>query len=93
MTLTPEQLAKSREEFESVIGKEYSTLKNSDKESPYYYDDYHVDLMFQSWIARQESLVVDLPRPRNAEKMLILDYVLKLKKSLQSAGINYREKE
>lgn len=94
MTLTPEQLAKSREDFELEI-KQLDGFCDStlDCDENGEYKSIAVKAMLAGWLARHQTLVVDLPKRGcgyYTDGMVDLDDVIE---SVQSAGINYREKE
>lgn len=105
MTLTPEQLAKSREEFEEWAKDRYDLQYGW---LPNIYLHSSTRNAWESWVARQESLVVEIDKSAAIDSVMnlspwdwrpintnvqyssaieIVDTVL------QSAGINYREKE
>lgn len=94
MTLTPEQLAKLREEFEQYFRKRPAFMDNFiDKDLNGNYQRNWVQDYFNVWQASRESLVVELPKRGKGfynDDMVDIDDVIE---SLQSAGINYREKE
>ena len=98
MTMAPEQLTKSDAEFESIIREKYPFLSLKKLPDGSEYLDAYTFWIHKGWSLRQESLVVELPRFEviyddyaqtsvNFYQKEEIDYLL------QSAGINYREKE
>lgn len=97
MTLTPEQIAKSNDKFEAMMAVKYPFLDIA-KNSEGVYIGLEVWHMNRGWMLRQESLVFELPERNHNEYRPEFSLgwnscLNKLIKSLQSAGINYREKE
>lgn len=93
MTLTTEQLAKNDEEFEAMMAVKYP-FHSLGKLSNGSYIDRDVWHLNRGWKLHQESLVVELPLDLSddgdCERFWRKDVVTN---ALQSAGINYREKE
>lgn len=100
MTLTPDQITKSREEFEDYASQ-------PDKYSDYNFSTFTMSSgsvvyncpatrsLFDMWLARQESLVVELPKIELCFGKIPFSYVLadQMVNNLQFAGINYKEKD
>jgi hypothetical protein len=106
--MTPSDIEKSRRELEKWFEASVSFEFNADEgtaeffingesyETYGYYPEYEQkdviddfkDKLLTGWIARQESLVVELPRTSHG--LISITSVIEL---LQSAGINYRERE
>jgi hypothetical protein len=94
--MTPFEIEKSRKEFEQYIGGSAARIG----------DDYFNDLVnyqWKAWQVSRESLVVELPKTqehKNNDQPAMTNMksgfnvcIGEMKQSLQSAGINYRERE
>lgn len=93
MTLTPEQIAKSREEFHEHCIKNGFSIEMHDGG----YLNLNTFRFWHIWLARKESLVIELPQDYvdydqddNPCRFFTKKQIIHM---LQSAGINYREKE
>ena len=97
--MTPSDIEKSRKEFIAAAshrGFDFSyTLLSGGQ---IMFNDDKIDLLWEGFLLRQKSLVVELPERNNSTYALELRAGFnacldKVKQSLQSAGINYTEKE
>jgi len=95
--MTPSDIEKSGKDFEEYVKSlpaytENMLQKDEEGKYIYAYDRHH----FNTWQASRESLVVELPnlnRYTTPTSYLGSAYSYDVKKALQSAGINYTEKE
>jgi hypothetical protein len=97
--MTPSDIEKSRKEFEEFLAENFKMI-NPDQNyikpnGEYYYA--HAELAFKAWVASRESLVVELPKSQIEfdENDYPCEFFTKKQVThmLQSAGINYRERE
>lgn len=88
--MTPSDIEIHRKSFEDHIG--YKPIF----EDGIYKYDFVTNERFYDWISARESLCVTIPKPDCCDSIYehgFTDAILKFKVALQSAGINYRERE
>lgn len=80
--LTQEQTNKSREEFEEFYNDKFDGSPIGE------FDE--IEILWNGWLARQQTLCVELPRPKS---ILCTNIVLsndRLKRLLSEAGIGFK---
>lgn len=91
MNLNPDEMAKSREDFEKIMKDIYPHRSIERLPDDSCYEDRDTFYLFLGWKLRQESITVELPAMFHDS---VSGYEAdEMKTAIKSAGINYREKE
>lgn len=88
MSLTAEQIEKSREEFETWFDKLVSDIEAGSAEDVKSTVRFFKEIYFASWLARQETLCVELPIAGNSDSAQ--EYQADVIERLNSAGIAHK---